>query len=212
MCENSIDSLLCRLYDLCISKMDDKGGNRIAKGHEFEDETSEQIYHAARDEGFDPAPPRTTLSLQTRSCNVHQFDASFRTGKDIYVIECKNTREAAKDYLYVFNAKILDYAHALRTEQNITLRGIFLSTVPVVQSAWCYGLAYGIRIVDPDSPPPEYMKRSSHDQLMVDSLEKLIAKMTDLADGESTSLKPPRILEEYRFLYKRWKDGLQQSN
>lgn len=210
MDEDSIGSLLCRLYDLCVSKMDDKGGDRIAKGHRFEDETSEQIYHFARDEGFDPNPPRTTLNLQTRSGNVHQFDASFRSGGEIFVVECKNTLEAAKDYLYVFNAKILDYVHALEPEQGLSIRGIFLSTVPVPYSAWRYGLAYGIRIVDPDSPPPEYVVKNSPDQSLVSGFKGIIDKMADLADGHLTSYRPTGILGEYRFLCRRWKDDFKQ--
>jgi hypothetical protein len=208
--EGSIASLLCRLYDLCVSRIDDKGGNRIAKGHKFEDDTSEQIYHFARDEGFDPNPPRTMLNLQTLSGNVHQFDASFRNGGEIFVIECKNTREAAKEYLYVFNAKILDYVHALEPEQGLSIRGIFLSTVPVAQSAWRYGLAYGVRIVDPESPPPEYVMRNSADQSLVSGFERIIDKMADLAERHARLHKPTIILEEYRFLCRRWKDGLEQ--
>lgn len=210
MNEDSIGSLLCRLYDLCVSRMGEKGGDRIAEGHKFEDETSEQIYHFARDEGFDPNPPRTTLNLQTRSGNAHQFDASFRKGGEIFVVECKNTREAAKDYLYIFNAKILDYVHALESEQGLSLRGIFLSTVPVAHSAWRYGLAYGIRIVDPDSPPPEYVIRNSADQSLVSGFEGIIDKMADLAEGHITSHKPTEILEKYHFLCRRWKDGFNQ--
>lgn len=211
MDECSIGSLLCRLYDLCISKMDDKGGDRIAKGHKFEDETSEQIYHFAREEGFDPNPPRTMLNLQTRSGNVHQFDASFRSGGEIFVVECKNTLEAAKDYLYVFNAKILDYTHALEPEQGLSFRGIFLSTVPVVYSAWRYGLAYGIRIVDPNSPPPEYAVRNSSDPSLVSGFRSVLDKMAELADGNVISTRTPaKVLEEYRFLCRRWKDDFKQ--
>jgi hypothetical protein len=208
---DSIGSLLCRLYDLCVSKLDDKGGNRIAKGHKFEDETSEQIYHFAREEGFEPNPPRTTLNLQTRSGNVHQFDASFRSGGEIFVVECKNTLEAAKEYLYVFNAKILDYVHAFEPEQCLFLRGIFLSTVSVAQSAWLYGLAYGIRIIDPDSPPPEYVMRKSLDQSLVSGFKGIIDKMADLSEVHLTSYKPAEIFNEYRFLCERWKDDSKQS-
>ena len=114
MYEDPVGSLLCRLYLLVCSKLSVKKGNHIAEGHKFEDETSEQIYHLALELGLEPNPPRMTLQLPTLSGNLHQFDASFRSGKNIFVIECKNTRLAAKDYVYYFNAKILDYVLAIK--------------------------------------------------------------------------------------------------
>jgi len=207
MAENPIGLLLNRLYDLCLLKMHGKGPNRSAEGHKFEDETSEQIYHFARDAGFDPDPPRTTLNLPTRSGNVHQFDASFRAGGNIFVVECKNTREAAKDYLYYFNAEILDYIHALDPHQGLSLKGIFLSTVPVAHSAWRYGLAYGIRIIDPDSPPPEYVLKDPVDKSLTYGFKGILDKMDDLTEKNGQPQDASRVLEEYRFLCRRWKDG-----
>jgi hypothetical protein len=207
MAENPIGLLLNRLYDLCLIKMDHKEQNKSAEGHKFEDETSEQIYHFAREAGFDSDPPRTTLNLPTRSGNVHQFDASFRSGGNIFVVECKNTREAAKNYLYYFNAEILDYIHALDPQQGLSLKGIFLSTVPVAYSAWLYGLAYGIRIIDPDSPPPEYVLKKLVDQSLTEGFKSILDKMDDLKETNNRSQGAPRVLEEYRFLCGRWKDG-----
>ncbi|MCL4436327.1 MAG: hypothetical protein M1503_03055 [Thaumarchaeota archaeon] len=206
MAETSTNLLLCRLYDLCISKIHEKGGNRIAAGHRFEDETAEQIYHFARDAGFDANPPRMTLNRPTRSGNIHQFDSSFKQGRDIFVVECKNTQEAAKEYLYTFNAKILDYVHALKPEEGLSFRGFFLSTVPVADSAWRYGLAYGIRIVDPDSPPPEYMMKNCNDEYLVTALQGILEKMWDLSQRHDVAQWAPKLLEEYRFLCRRWKD------
>ena len=200
-------SLLCRLYELCLSKVGHRGGDRIAEGHRFEDETAEQVYHFAREAGLDPNPPRMTLDLPTRSGNLHQFDASFRRGSEIFVVECKNTREAAKDYLYYFNAKILDYLHAWIPGRDLFLRGIFLSTVPVADSAWRYGLAYGIRIVDPESPPPEYMLRCQLEGSLESGLRGLLVRMEELAEGYDHVKGAPKVLEEYRFLCGRWRDG-----
>ena len=207
MAEDPVGSLLCRLYELCLTKASEKGGNRIAEGHGFEDEAAEQVYHFAREVGLDPIPPRMILDLPTRSGNLHQFDTMFRHGNEIYVVECKNTREAAKDYLYYFNAKILDYLHVMIPEQGLSLRGIFLSTVPVADSAWRYGLAYGIRIVDPESPPPEYMLSTPIEHPLESGLRGLLGNMADLADGHGHPEGAPRLLDEYRFLYGRWRDG-----
>jgi hypothetical protein len=206
MVESQDSLLLCRLYELCISPINKKGKNRVVAGHRFEDETSEQIYHFAREAGFDAYPPRTTLNLPTRSGNRHQFDSAFRRGGEIFVVECKNTREAAKEYLYTFNAKILDYVHAMEPKQGISFRGFFLSTVPVAYSAWRYGLAYGIRIVDPDSPPPEYVIKNQDDESLVIGFKKILEKMTDIAQRIDGAEWAPKVLDEYRFLCTRLKD------
>jgi len=207
MDEDPVGSLLCRLYELCVGKADDKGGNRVVEGHRFEDETSEQIYHFAREVGLDPNPPRTTLLMPTVSGNVHQFDGCLRSGETIFVVECKNTREAAKDYLYYFNAIIMDYTQSPKFSKRIGLRGIFVSTVSVADSAWRYGLAYGIRIVDPVSPPPEYMLKSTHDEGLKQGLLQHMAKIATAGELEDQSDGAPRILEEYRYLVGRWRDG-----
>ncbi len=206
MAETPVSLLLCRLYDLCVSKTKEKGGNRIVEGHKFEDETSEQIYHFARNSGFDTDPPRTTLNLPTLSGNAHQFDSSFKLGGEIFVVECKNTREAAKEYLYTFNAKIMDYVDAIEPEQSLSFRGFFLSTVPVALSAWRYGLAYGIRIVDPDSPPPEYVIANCVGESLIAAFEDILEKMLELSQRQAGRQWAPKVLEEYRFLCRRWKD------
>ena len=200
-------SLLCRLYELCLSKAEDKEGNRVVEGHRFENETAEQIYHFAREIGLDPNPPRTTLILPTLSGNLHQFDGCLRSGEDIFVVECKNTREAAKDYLYYFNAKLMDYTHSPRFSTSMGLKGIFVSTVSVANSAWRYGLAYGIRIVDPASPPPEYMLIDAHDEALEEGLKQLLAKMAALVAEKEQPGGALRLLEEYRYLCRRWRDG-----
>ena len=147
-----------------------------------------------------------TLNLPTLSGNAHQFDATFKQGGEIFLIECKDTREAAKEYLYTFNAKIMDYVDALESEQCLSFRGFFVSTVPVAQSAWRYGLAYEIRIVDPDSPPPEYVIANCSDESLVAAFANMLEKMSELAQKKERGQQAPKILEEYRFLCKRWKD------
>jgi len=136
MVEEVLGRFLCRLYPLVCSKTDLEKKNYVAEGHRFEDETSEQLYYLALELGLEPNPPRMTLYMPSVSGNHHQFDASFTHGRTVYVIECKNTKVAAKDYIYYFNAKIIDYSLASRRDSDgITFRGIFLSTVPLVESA-----------------------------------------------------------------------------
>jgi hypothetical protein len=204
MAEDPVGSLLCRLYDLCRAKRGDRGGNRVREGHKFEDEASEQVYYYAREVGLDPNPSRTTLDLPTRSGNLHQFDALLMSGNEYVVVECKNTKEAAKDYLYYFNAKIRDYLEVANAD--LAMRGIFLSTVSVAESAWRYGLAYGIRIVDPVSPPPEYMLRGDLDESLAAGIRGVLEEMHTLSRslrGDDTL----NLLNEYRFLCGRWKDA-----
>ena len=154
-------------------------------------------------------PPRTTLNLPTRSGNVHQFDASFRGGKDIFVVECKNTREAAKNYLYYFNAEILDYIHAIEPQQGVSLKGIFLSTVPVAYSAWLYALAYGIRIIDPDSPPPEYVLKKFVDPSLTEGFKGILNKMDDLNETNNRSQGPSKGFGRISFSMRKMERWLQ---
>ncbi len=205
MAQDPVGSLLCRLYDLCLAKCGERGGDRVREGHRFEDEAAEQVYHHAREVGLDPNPSRTTLDLPTRSGNVHQFDALLMRGNEYVVVECKNTKEAAKDYLYYFNAKIRDYLEA--ESSDLSMRGIFLSTVPVAESAWRYGLAYGIRIVDPVSPPPEYMLRDELDESLASGLRGVLVEMPVLTKGGQGVDGPSSLLREYRFLCRRWRDA-----
>jgi hypothetical protein len=206
MNETPTASLLVRLYELCTAKPKDEGTNRVVAGHTFEDETAQQIYYFARNSGLEANPPRTTLNLPTLSGNAHQFDSSFQHGGEMFVVECKNTREAAKEYLYTFNAKIMDYVDAIKPGQNLAFHGFFLSTVPVAESAWRYSLAYGIRIVDPLSPPPEYVLEKYPDDSITVAFKNILEKMLELGQSYDAGENAPKILQEYRFLCSRWKD------
>lgn len=205
-----IGNMLCKFYLLVKKKRIDVEGNN-SKGHLFEDETSEQVYYIAREEGLEPNPPRMTLQLPTISGNLHQFDASFRCGNKIFAIECKNTKIAAKDYVYYFNAKLLDYIFAMEPDERESgLKGIFLSTIPLSKSAWLYSLAYGIRAIDPVSPPVEKMISNVHeDEPLKMTLTSLLEKINE---ASSTGKRlghwtPSQLLDEYRFLCTRWRDA-----
>lgn len=201
MSQDPVAEVFSRLYELCVRKAGDRRGNRVKEGHMFEDETSQEIFLAARESGIEANSSRMILNLPTLSGNRHQFDGSFRHGDVNYVVECKNTSQAAKDYLYYFRSKIADY---IDVSPGLDMRGVFLSTVAVAESAWRFGLAYRIRIIDPVSPPIEHMLNSKCDEALSASLNRTLMAINDPALGDLT---PEQLLGEYRFLVGRWLDG-----
>jgi hypothetical protein len=198
-----VGSLLCRLYPLvCLSSSKYDGVER--KGPRFEAEVAEQVYRFALESGFNAHPPRMSLSYGTVSGNVHQFDASFSHRDGIFLVECKNTRQAAKDYLYYFNAKILDYAQHPQN-RGIGFQGIFVSVVPVAESAWRYALAYGIRVVEPGFPPPELIYAESDDATLCSLARGMLHKISSFRGGVG-EYSPQRVLDDYRYLCSLWSD------
>ncbi len=192
---------MCMLFPLvqdAASRYRDVKG----KGHLFEDEVSRCIYGFAAEYGFESHPPRLTLDYGTFSGNRHQFDASLMKRDTVYLIECKNTQKAAKDYLYYFNAKIMDYVDC-ESNRDLIFSGIFVSAVPVAESALRYALAYSIRVVSPDLPPPELIHGCGDAAL--DSLSQDLITKLDSPRGES-SVSADRLLVEYRYLCSRWRD------
>ena len=131
---------------------------RTRAGHLFENVTAQKIYSHARSLGLRPNPPRHTLNYPTFSGGSYQFDASFSLGDVTYVIECKRTKMPAKGHIHYFNSQILDYLLGAKIrKQNLVMKGIFLSTVKVRESSMIYAIANGITVIDPVSPPLEYM-------------------------------------------------------
>ena len=201
-----VGEFLSRLYPLVCEASETYSG-KYSKGRKFEDKTAEQIYAVARELGFQPNPPRLTLELPTLSGNHHQFDASFQHENNYYLVECKNTKTAAKDYIYYFYSKILDYIYA--TDDGRQFKGIFVCAVEVPDSAWRYSIAYGVRVLDPVSPPLEHMiktgdKHVKLQKAMISYLEKIESislKNWDLVDSD-----PNRLLDEYRYFCNRWRE------
>ena len=187
-------------------------GTRIRAGHVFEDATAQRVYLQARDLGLRPNPPRYTLDYPTLSGNTYQFDGSFTHQDTVYVIECKRTRMAAKEYIYYFNSKILDYVFgAMIRKKTLPIKGIFLSTVEVGDSSMVYAMAYGIIVIDPESPPLEHMLSTSREGTALHrAINDLLRRMPDL----SVIFKVNQIgfdsaadlYRNYRFLCKRWRD------
>ena len=200
-----IGNFLSKLYPIVCEATEKYRGKR-GKGPKFENEVSESIYDIAQQHGFNPNAPRYTLELPTRSENKHQFDASFTNNNIYYLVECKNTKIAAKDYVYYFNSKILDYVY---TNPEYVFKGLFLCTVPIPHSAWRYSIAYGLRLLDPESPPPEYMiETCKNNPSLETALKRHIDKLMDTAsygweeeDGQVT-----RLYREYRYYVNRWRN------
>ena len=201
-----VGEFLSRLYPL-VCEASEKYSGKYSKGRTFEDKTAEQIYSVARELGFHPYPPRLTLELPTVSGNRHQFDASFQREDTYYLVECKNTKTAAKDYLYYFYSKILDYVYA--SGDGSQFKAIFVCAVEVPDSAWRYSIAYGVRVLDPISPPLEYMIKTSekHPKLqkaMSNYLEKI--QSISLNNWDLLDSDPDRLLDEYRYFCTRWRE------
>jgi len=201
-----VGEFLSRLYPL-VCEASEKYSGKYSKGRTFEDKTAEQIYAVARELGFQPNPPRLTLELPTISGNRHQFDASFQHENTYYLVECKNTKTAAKDYIYYFYSKILDYIYA--SSDGSKFKAIFVCAVEVPDSAWRYSIAYGVRVLDPISPPLEYMIKTSEknprlQKAMSNYLEK--TESISLNNWDLLDSDPERLLDEYRYFCTRWRE------
>ena len=201
-----VGEFLSRLYPL-VCEASEKYSGKYRKGRTFEDKTAEQIYAVARELGFQPNPPRLTLELPTISGNRHQFDASFQHENTYYLVECKNTITAAKDYIYYFYSKILDYIYA--SSDGSQFKAFFVCAVEVPDSAWRYSIAYGVRVLDPISPPLEYMIKTSEknprlQKAMSNYLEK--TESISLNNWDLLDSDPDRLLDEYRYFCTRWRE------
>lgn len=198
-----IGKFMIQLYPIVCQATEKYQGKR-GKGAKFEEEVSESIYDLAVDAGFKPNTPRYTLGMPTRSDNKHQFDASFTYQNTYYLVECKNTQSAAKDYVYYFNSKILDYAHCT---PEYVFKGLFLCAVPIPDSAWRYSIAYGLRLLDPVSPPQEYMiETCSKDPGLATAITRHLEKLAETASygWEVESGVASRLYDDYRYYVKRW--------
>jgi len=186
--------------------------DRTKAGHLFEDVTAQKIYSHARSLGLRPNPPRHTLSHPTFSGGFYQFDASFSLDDVIYVIECKRTKMPAKVHIHYFNSQILDYLlGAKKRKENSVMKGIFLSTVRVRESSVIYAIANGITVIDPVSPPLEYMVSTLKDgSVLSKAMKQLLVKWPDSSSildfDRVRRWSASNLLKEYRFLCKRWRE------
>jgi len=205
-----IDSLLSTLYLLVKEETKKtKGKTDIGAAHVFEDTTAQKIYHHAKELGLQPNPQRYTLNYPTFSGNTYQFDASFRLGNITYVIECKKRKMAAREHIYYFNSKVLDYVLGARVRGgSFPMKGIFISTVKVGKTSMIYAIAYGILVIDPSSPPVEHMMATVvPNSALWRALQDLKGKLPNLhvSDFDVAGSRPAADLyNHYRFLCERW--------
>jgi hypothetical protein len=198
---------MCSLYELAVKSTEMKG-DKISAGHEFEEETARLVYMHERGEGLKAQQPRLTLQLPTISGLTYQFDASFSHRNILFVIECKKRKPllTGSELVHYFCSKILDYVLASERAGNpIKMRGIFVSTQDSGDHGFIYGISFGVRIVDPAHPPPEYMIATlpQAEETLRSSLANLAAEM----DGDflrDPRLSPPKIFKEYQYHRTRW--------
>ena len=198
---------MCSLYELTV-KSTVVEGNKISAGHEFEEETARLVYlHEAR-EGLKAQSPRLTLQLPSISGLTYQFDASFSHRNTLFVIECKKRKSllTGSELVHYFCSKILDYVLASERAGNpIKMRGIFVSTQDSGDHGFIYGMSFGVRVIDPGHPPPEYMIASlpQAEETLKTSIATLAAEM-DADFLRDPRLSPPKIFKEYEFHRSRW--------
>lgn len=184
-----------------------KEGTPSKLGYDFEDRASRKIYEIVKGYGVTSRPPRTELEYPSFSGIRHTFDNIFFLEKAVYPIECKAARHQI-EHLYTFNAKLLDHALGFKIHGiALRMRGIFLSTKELGESARVFAFAYGIIPIDPVVPPIEHMIESvQNDGALKQELLKL---------GDMTSAYAPDVLDEKRnghrleeafaYLYRAWK-------
>ena len=119
---------------------------------------------------------------------------------------------AAKEYIYYFNSKILDYVFgAMIQKKTLPIKGIFLSTVKVGDSSMIYAVAYGITVIDPESPPLEHMLSTSREGTALHrAIKDLLRRMPNLSVifkvNQIGVYSAVNLYGNYRFLCKRWRD------
>jgi hypothetical protein len=213
MSASLIGQLFSSLYSLVKEEAKVKRKmTRTRAGHLFEDVTAQEIYSHARSLGLRPNPPRHTLSYPTFSGGSYQFDASFSLGDVTYVIECKRTKMPAKVHIHYFNSQILDYLFGAKIRKdNLVMKGIFLSTVKVRESSMIYAIANGITVIDPVSPPLEYMISTLKEgSVLSKAMKQLLEKWPDSSSildfDRVRRWSASDLFKEYRFVCKRWRD------
>jgi len=208
-----MSQLFSSLYSLVKEEANIKGKmTRTRAGHIFEDVTAQKIYSHARSLGLRPNPPRHTLGYPTFSGGSYQFDASFCLGDVTYVIECKRTKMPAKVHIHYFHSQILDYLLGAKIrKENLLMKGIFLSTVKLRESSMIYAIANGITVIDPVSPPLEYMVSTLKEgSVLSKAMKELLNKLPDSSSildfDRVRRWSASDLFKEYRFLCKRWRN------
>lgn len=205
----SLNLVLGALYEFVREEAkSSKNGTPSKRGYDFEDRASRQIFDIVRGYGVTSRPPRTELEYPSFSGINHIFDNMFLHEKIVYPIECKAARHEV-EHLYTFNAKLIDHALGFKVHGlQLHIRGIFLSTKELGESARAYAFAYGIIPIDPAVPPIDYMIESADDQILRQELKRLSETMKvcmpDILDS-TMRRNGPKLEEAFTHLYRIWK-------
>jgi len=205
-----IDKLFISLYDVARSGEKLSTKDAVRDGHAFEDIATHRVYELSRELGLKPNPQRHTLNLATVSGNHYQFDVSFTLEKVVYIIECKKRKLTSSEHIYYFNAKLLDHQLATKAADTSQIRGIFLSSAQVEDGAKAYAIAYGIIVIDPESPSIEQMIATTREgSPLHDELSRLRDKINDnricFQSTQGSETAPKTLLQQYKFLLNRWR-------
>jgi hypothetical protein len=211
-----LDGLTCALYELVVKASQHEGKDRISAGHDFEEETARLVYSHEKTEGLKANQPRLTLQMPTISGLTYQFDASFSCRDVLYLIECKKRKSllTGGELVHYFASKVLDYELAAkRSGTQLKMRGIFMSTQDTGDSGHVFGLAFGVRVIDPAHPPLEFMlsKLPPGEASLQRSLVELQEKTNvDFVNDPRSS--PASVYKEYQFLRGRWEKVVGNSS
>jgi hypothetical protein len=189
--------------------------DRISAGHDFEEETARLVYSLEKTEGLKANQPRLTLQMPTISGLTYQFDASFSYRDLLFLIECKKRKSllTGGELVHYFASKVLDYEMAAkRSGSRLRMRGIFMSTQDTGDSGHVFGLAFGVRVIDPTHPPLEFMlsKLPRSEAALKRSFMELQEKTSvDFVNDVRNS--PSSVYKQYQFLRGRWENVVGSS-
>lgn len=198
------------LFDLVREEVTlNPGGLKPKLGHEFEDKVAREIWQCARLSNVQTLPSRHTLDLPTVSGQKHQFDASYRIDKNFHLFECKRTKTTPIEDVYYFNAKIIDYALKFNSENRpFVFKGTFISYNSVGDQSLTYALAYGLGIIDPETPPLEMIIDTTKDinlRSAVEHFRETLPKLEKVLFMKSEeNINAPELCKKYRFYVRRW--------
>lgn len=213
--------MLAKLYDLLFKlvlkeKRTPKKGSRQRLGHDFEDSVYKIIWEWANTSNAQPLPPRHTLVLPTISGHTYQFDAGYKSGNTYHLFECKRVKMSVTENVHYFTSKIIDYQYKM--DPNISpneFQGTFISNSEVGDQSLEYALAYGITVVDPETPPLELILSTKIEEnlkiVIKDFLDSLPNLKNVLCHGYKLNINSKELCKKYRFYTLRWKNEIEKD-
>jgi len=111
---------------------------------------------------------------------------------------------SAVEHVYYFGSKVLDH-HIMTHERGLHVKGIFLSSVEVGESSMQFGLAFGMRVIDPSNPPLEELYALSENNRPMRRAIRRLWQACESVDPlrSQPGLSPQLLLKSYEFLKRR---------